>query len=425
MIRGSMRRIFVFFIGIITALFLLEVGTRLFGHIYQMNRSISVRPLLQGQSKPFIILCLGNSYTAGDGALPHMSYPAQLERMFASRIKDKDVLVINEGVGNQNTAELLRALKSNIKTYHPELIILQTGQPNSWNYLKYTDYLRRGKKDVTFLEQLSYYLSEFLHESVSYRLYSLFRYNGAHDFLSFTSGFENEKKYQKFVKFRKERENAGNYAAVDHAQMVEALDLFMKAIKAHPGHPQNYFEVAFLYRIQNNYKEAVKWYLKAYDVALASDWRPMLFQASKRIRDIRYMDKGLQINKEINEFVSLKPNQRINFIGLEESDVSEWVMSDIKEVVRIIQHEKIVLIIQNYPRAFPVNVVLSTIAKDLKLPFVDNYDIFNGKIAQGIAEEELFVPDNHCSAKGYGVIAENLFNKIMEEGFLKVVDKKR
>ena len=111
-------------------------------------------------------------------------------------------------------------------------------------------------------------------------------------------------------------------------------------------------------------------------------------------------------------------------MGLSESEISKWVGSDIKEIVSIIKQQKIRLIIQNYPIAWPVNSTLSRVAGILQVPFVDNYSVFKKKIAQGVPKEYLFVPDNHCSARGYGLMAENVYNKIMDENFLKVPDRK-
>ena len=49
---------------------------------------------------------------------------------------------------------------------------------------------------------------------------------------------------------------------------------------------------------------------------------------------------------------------------------------------------------------------------------MDNYKIFREKIVGGMREEELFVPDGHCNANGYALMAENVFQEIKNEGFL-------
>ena len=165
-----MRRILVFMAGAILVLVLLETGLRLAGFFYRINVNSRTCSLSEKKGQQYIILCLGNSYTKGMGAPPQMSYPAQLQRMLDDRVKDKSFVVINKGVATQNTAELLSDLKFNIAQYHPDLIILQTGQANAWNYLKYNDYLMRIAKDTSLTTSLQYYYRCFLYECRVYRL---------------------------------------------------------------------------------------------------------------------------------------------------------------------------------------------------------------------------------------------------------------
>ena len=172
-----MKRILVFLFGVVLVLVTVEAGLRFIGLVSKKNTDVPTSALFKQQGKPFIILCLGNSYTEGVGAPPCMSYPAQLNRMCDERMKGKNIIVINKGEGAQNTAELLGDLKVNIKTYRPDLIILQTGQPNEWNYLKHTDYLRRKDRAPTFLKLAGYYFRELLSESRVFRLCLLFNEN--------------------------------------------------------------------------------------------------------------------------------------------------------------------------------------------------------------------------------------------------------
>ena len=136
------------------------------------------------------------------------------------------------------------------------------------------------------------------------------------------------------------------------------------------------------------------------------------------------MDKGpdtARINRQIDRFIHASnrymPDQFFNLVGLREVDTARWIDSDVREIARIIRQEKIRLIVQNYPRWFPANSILSAIADQLKLPFVHNDAVFQEKRAQGMTEQDLFVPDGHCNARGYGVMADNVFNKIAALGF--------
>jgi lysophospholipase L1-like esterase len=53
--------------------------------------------------------------------------------------------------------------------------------------------------------------------------------------------------------------------------------------------------------------------------------------------------------------------------------------------------------------------IFSGIAKQKALPFVDNHTIF-----RGLKDDfnNYFVSDGHCNAKGYGLIAANIYKVI-------------
>jgi lysophospholipase L1-like esterase len=427
LIRATIKRITVFFVGVFVALVCLEMGLRLAGFIYHKNTDIVNNPLGKMAGKPYVILCLGNSYTKGTGAPREMSYPAQLQRIFDERIRDRKVVVVNEGHGQQNTAELLSDLRPDIRKYRPDLIILQTGEPNSWNYLKYTDYL--GKKEIgsSCFKWFKYHLMGLLYESRVYRLGMLFDYNKRQRGKQAVSpAYQKEEKYLKAVKFRRSIEFLEN-PLVAPEQAEEGIRLFTEAIRRDPDQPQNYYEAGFLYGTQKKYEEALKWYYKSLTVALGcADGRHWTVNAFRRIREMKKSYKGPRnegINKKIDALICLynrrHPGQNFNFAGLKDAEISEWVRSDMNEIVRIIQQGNVRVIVQNYPKEFPVNAILSDLCGKLRLPFVDNYSAFQDKMAHGTGEQDLFVPDGHCSAGGNRLTAENVFDKILTEKFLK------
>jgi hypothetical protein len=82
--------------------------------------------------------------------------------------------------------------------------------------------------------------------------------------------------------------------------------------------------------------------------------------------------------------------------------------------VKICQEEKIKIILQNYPQDNRSNEAIENIAIKHNIPFVDNCSLFN-KLLKTEKYEEYFIPDGHCNAKGCGVIAQNIYDKITEE----------
>ncbi len=425
------RRIFVLFLGIILAVFLLEAGLSLTGLIFHDKSNIGNKFIGNIHGKPYVVLCLGNSYTQGGGAPPEMSYPAQLQRIFDQRVKGANVAVINEGVGAQNTAELLSELKFNIRRYRPDLIVLQTGQPNDWNYLKYTVHLRKKESRLSFDKTIRYYFQEFLYKKHIYKLWAMFRYSKLQRLkLSASSGYQNTEKYHKAVEVIKSVVELKASFTANQSEIEEARKLFMSYVRTDPGQPRNYVEIGLIFYMRSEYEESFKYFMKAYDAALACDSREWIITTLKYIRHLRRYLKDVhnnEMSKKLDDFIDqwhLNHHGHVfNLFLLNDFEVSQWVESDVKEAVGIIRQQRVQLIMQNYPVCLPVNSTLLKIAESLKVAFVDNYSVFQKKIAQGTPKEQLFVPDAHCNANGYGVMAENVFDKIMVEGFLKAAEK--
>lgn len=70
------------------------------------------------------IAVLGDSFTFGEGANDHETYPAQLEQILSSRMGPGRVEVINAGVLGMGTAEEAVYYDLWVKQFHPHLVIL-------------------------------------------------------------------------------------------------------------------------------------------------------------------------------------------------------------------------------------------------------------------------------------------------------------
>lgn len=419
------RRIFVFFAGVFLALFLLEVGLRLTGFIVQHKANICNMRVGKNISNPYVVLCLGNSYTKGTGAPPEMSYPAQLQRMFIEKFRLSNILVINNGIGGQNSTELLRELPENIRKFNPKLIVLQTGQVNKWDHSGFTDYLKRKNKQQSFARLIAYRLSEYIYQCRVYKLFILFcsqittKFNHPAASLSYRSGKE-------YIKAKEFADHAlanlllKNSIKMDQLEAQKALDIFTNAMKVDPAFSDNYISAGIIYRLQSNYAEALECFFKGVSIGLPNDHYKIY--GYQQIRDIRMIFKGKnnsEINKKIEIFISKynreNLNEDFNLFFLSDSDVSEWVESDIREIVKIIRRDRIGLILHDYPLWDIENATLLAIADELRVPFVSNFKVFQEKISLGMAEESLFVLDGHCNGRGYGLMAANVFNEIVRE----------
>ena len=72
---------------------------------------------------------------------------------------------------------------------------------------------------------------------------------------------------------------------------------------------------------------------------------------------------------------------------------------------------------QTYPNKHIFNENIRKIAKRFRIPLVDNQLLFQKKlIAQD--NKDFFVADGHCNAKGYRIIAQNVYRILFKEGLI-------
>jgi lysophospholipase L1-like esterase len=78
--------------------------------------------------RPLTIVAFGSSSTQGAGATgPGATYPAQLAHVLQAAMPDRDISVINRGVGGQDSAEMLARLEADVLALRPRLVIWQVG----------------------------------------------------------------------------------------------------------------------------------------------------------------------------------------------------------------------------------------------------------------------------------------------------------
>jgi hypothetical protein len=232
--------------------------------------------------------------------------------------------------------------------------------------------------------------------------------------------YRNEPQYLEAISVIRNTDVARDLDLFNQYRCEDMIKVFMDGIKRDPTYPSNYVFIGYIYRFKKDYEEALKWFLRGVNVDVKFKAVDEFNEGYKEVRRMRTIDKGPrndEINKIIDAFVAqfshTNPNQAVNFLHLDDAEIDQWVESDIREIIRIVREEKIGLILQNYPKQMRVNSILPGIAHDLDVTFVDNYSIFQDKISQGMDRQDLFIADGHCNARGYGLMAENVFDKIV------------
>lgn len=133
------------------------------------------------------ILSIGDSYTFGFGATQNQVFSKLLEKKLANKIIDKNIEVLNMGVGNYNTKQELAALKIEGLKYHPDHIL--------WNFY-INDAEETQKLNPTFLS--THFIALVYFKSFLYKLKaSLVPQKNYVDFYLTTFEGESGKKFYK------------------------------------------------------------------------------------------------------------------------------------------------------------------------------------------------------------------------------------
>ena len=105
-------------------------------------------------------------------------------------------------------------------------------------------------------------------------------------------------------------------------------------------------------------------------------------------------------------------------------DLAGWRKFDLEEIVKIARAKHVPIFLQTYPNAnYPE---INRVAQEWSVPLVDHFQVFNDMWKTGKVDRYDFFENKtgwggHCNARGYGVMAENIFKKLVEEQIAWVV----
>ncbi len=139
-IATKKQKILLILFGIVASLLLLELGLRFSGWVYYSYR-IKDRNIKLEKGDITKILCLGDSFTFGEGAPKGYSYPEQLEELLNRNNRHKKFQVYNAGIPGQNSSSLHKNLSANIEKNNPHIVIVMSGCNNNSNFKDSNYYL--------------------------------------------------------------------------------------------------------------------------------------------------------------------------------------------------------------------------------------------------------------------------------------------
>ncbi len=443
------NNIFLLILSIVASLAFLEISLRLTGVIcysarthsglYSADKIISdVR-----DKNVFTIVCLGDSYTYGLGISYDYSYPRQLERMLEKGIKIK-FNVQNFGSPGGNSYRILNIFRKIIKEFNIDLAIVMVGMNNGWNLegtqifyqsgsierikgcvynlrvyklWKILTMKLRDKMDKTanVMQKPRVPLSEWkIHEA---KIRS-FREAGRSDLvIAETEGMLN--KYPGVSQLEMESvtylREMGNYDL--------ALQRAKEMLAYHTDYPYAsaymHLELLYIYRAKRD------WGLARQEIDYAIEHIAFIQSVFPELKSICNDESGLDFYKEatslrkrIDAFHGAKGTRiwdRLMYLEKHKDENLRMLESDLSELINIARKNNVKLIIMTYPVPEASNSTVRKIASRYNIGLIDNELIFSKDRDD---KDKLFNLDRHCNAKGYNLIAANIYSVLSKAGFL-------
>ncbi|MBI5239655.1 MAG: hypothetical protein HY926_04225 [Elusimicrobia bacterium] len=358
----------------------------------------------------FVVLCLGDSFTYGNGAPRDLSYPRQLEGLLNEGGGRRRFVVVNGGVPGHNTSQILATLEARLETVRPDLVILLAGMANPWNLRGYHSF-RSGRTWSAALLDGLYRVRTFKLAKLLWRdlrrpaarplpAAAAERIRRANALARECDGLSDRGVFAKAagcygrvvaLNPADVRAYHGLGVSLTHAgRHREAVSAFMSGVEADPGSPDNV-----------NYGVLVGLCFSRE----GPDARREIVGFFEKLRE-RFPEAAL-------------PRQVLALVRDEEvraEDIAAWMEGDLERIVAVCRGRGVAVLMQSYP--LQADLRNKDFAARISVPFVDHTEAFGRVISEGRRGEYL-VFDGHCSARGYGLMAEGLRRKMAELGMLR------
>ena len=404
---GRKNKFFALILGIISSLVLLEIVLRLMGSfIFPSAGKISEIKKEKGEH---VILCLGDSFTHGIGARKGESYPDQLQQIFDKRCPDKKIRVINKGVGGFNSAKVLEAFNANIDRFKPEVVIILAGTSNEWNSYGYCDYLNGESSNNP--------IRDFLYRIKVFKLMKLFIYNLNHEV---RTPFKHAKspEFMELINNGTVNEREG--------KLRDALACFNEAVEKDPNSYVAYWSLGRVHANMGHGKAARSCLKKAIEINPQRDEAYVALEVcslqypSKNKEDLEFVKQYINVNPFVKDIIKKAEGEQ-EYV----SKLKIWIEHDLEIMIKGAKDRGIRIIMQNYPDygrepwRHKVNAILRDIAQKNRVFFLDNEQIFSSLLSGGVSKNDYFAFDHdHCNDKGYGVMANKLYDLVMENNLI-------
>ncbi len=439
--------LFITIPSILVFFIVLEACLRISGYLYKQYRNPGVYARTTESSEgAFSILCLGDSFTYGAGASFEYSYPRQLELMLNRAGIGKKVMVQNLGSPGGNSYRILKIFTENINKYRPKIAIVMVGMNNSWNLEGMQRFNRLpllNKLKIDIYDLRLYKLCKLL--SINFRK-KISMESDAGDRRVPRTNLQNDvaadkwKELKEKVKFYRgtgrsdmaiqELSGALDEYPDGYGEMVLflremgnydlALSYAKKALQHSPQNLQNnawlHLELVYIYRAKKD------WDLARKEMDYAVQNILTIQSIFPEMHNICNKESGLDFDVEISKLrkvISAIHDKKgtgildmLIYLEKNQKEKSKILASDLLKFINIARESGIRLILMTYPQKESSNDIIRNLAIKYSIVFIDNELVFREKPNK----DELFNLDTHCNGRGYKVIAENIYSKLLEMG---------
>jgi tetratricopeptide (TPR) repeat protein len=493
---------FIFFLG------LLEAGLRLAGYFYLSQRNLAQeklskidpvgdptarfghmirederakQPVEAGiDKKIYTILCVGDSYTFGGFGSFEDTYPQQLQQIVnnSRRSLDTSFRVINGGVCEYNSRQVLARLPSLVSLYHPQMLVVLVGSANRYNLALFD---MSGNSVMAAIRSLRIYkMAYILYLNLGHRFPEFLSRRGLLSALSpppyrtGRDGYEvGETRFNRAEKYLQTMSRlTGPSDAYSDLQRVwfyfnsgntqKALDGCQEILTKEPQSVETLCAMGYMYYKTADFEKAKEVYDEAYRL---NPWSQFVLSQLAyfyyRLTDTKnsygtmeYQFYALKFDpySNLHAYYNLMGEYKVqsaytaadvlaffrtllrdnpdlmqhhlfrNYYAFFqdqkkwEERIDQWLEEDLDKIVTFCKVNNIKLIIQNYPSTITrANVLLQKVASSSGVTFVDHFAVFDALIKAN-GQKRYLVDRGHCTPEGHRVMAENIYKKLISEG---------